>query len=442
MRKSVKTAFATLPPEDLLLDYVRRLARHRKGRWAVHLKLSRLTPAYRHPQDLRAAEGPFRALLEQHEGELVCLRNGDLVCCAKAPRARFDAAVLRVLYMLRDDANLRRAIEHGEEDDFLCGWYDLEKNYDALQAFVRATANASGQPANTRSGPRPPEIETERRAKAVRMSAESAPAAGCETSAVPAGSAVAIPPAALRRRLDAEQLVKLERSLARADISRFLRSETIASLESEDYFRPVLRRHYIDFGALARVITPGIDLTAEPWLYRRLATLLAKRLLSVELALSADRGVGQLLDVTTDCVGTEIFDRALRRANGIPGCVTAAFEAAEVFANPERYLEVLRGLRDRGLCSAITGLGTTHFVMREEALLPADYDGLSWPALKSTASEGDAKLEAVLRTLRRRDPERVFLEDCDEARAVEFGREIGLRLFSGIHVDSRVTPRG
>ena len=436
MRRSVKTAFATVPPEELLLDYVRRLARHRSGRRAVHLRLSRLTRAYRHLEDLRAAEGPFRALLERHEGELVCLRSGDLVCCAKAPRADFDAAALRVLYMMREDRNLRAAIKRGEEDRFLCRWYDLERDYDSLLAFAQAVA---ADPSHTPEDP-PVSIAARTEQQPERKSAATLaapPQTDTQKRTAPTlpGSAVALPKAALTRPLDADRFAMLERSLESADIARFVKNEPVAYRDDGGEFRSILGRHRIDYEAMGRVVTPGFDLTAEPWFHRRLATVLAKRLLRSDLPAPAPGSTGRLVELTTESVHTEAFDRALRR-HGKAGSrhLIATFAATDVFADPDRYLAVVESLRERSLRLAVTGLGASHFAMREDTLIPADYECLSWPALKSMDTEGGAGFEAFMRALRRRDPERVILEACHEPQALAFGRELGIRLFCGPHV--------
>jgi len=405
----------------------------------VHLRLSRLTRAYRHLEDLRAAEGPLRSLLEQHEGELFCLRSGDLVCCAKAPRADFDAAVLRVFYMMREDQNLHAAIERGEEDAFLCRWYELERDYDSLLAFAKGAATDPARPPQPPQ-PQPPTASADTAARPAGRTPANCLAASTKEppkhrAPVPPGSAVALPKAALRRPIDADRFAMLERSLENVDVSRFLKMEPVAFLDERGDFHTVLQRHGIDYEALGRVVTPGFDLTADHWFHRRLATVMAKRLLRSDLSIPTGKTGDRLIELTTESVFTEAFGRALRRrGKAFLTRMIATFAAADVFADPKGYLDVLQRLREHGLRSAVTALDPLQFAMRADSLLPAEYEGLSWPAFKSLGGGDAAKLEAFIRAFKRRDPERVILESCHEPQAIDFGLHVGIRLFCGEQV--------
>ncbi|RMD87372.1 MAG: hypothetical protein D6807_08005, partial [Alphaproteobacteria bacterium] len=146
MKPRAHKTSAPLPPEEQLLDYVHRLQRHRRGRRALHLRLSALSRAFRREHHLRTAERPFRALLESGQGQFFRLANGDFLCIVKAPRPALETRVLEVMYMLRDDPHLKAAIDAGEEDAFLCRWFDLETDYDALLHLATDLAAGAGEP--------------------------------------------------------------------------------------------------------------------------------------------------------------------------------------------------------------------------------------------------------------------------------------------------------
>lgn len=429
MGKSAKTAFSTLPPEELLVDYARRLGRHRAGRRAVHLKLSRLTRAYRHPQDLRAAEGPFRTLLGQHDGELFRLGCGDLVCCAKAPQAAFDSAVLRVLYMMRDDTRLRAAIERGEEDAFLCAWYDLARDYDGFCAFAEGVAAAA---ANAGSPSVPPDAEG---APSRSGNLENGPAP--EMSAPPPRSARSAQDDRQPRPLDAEDYARLERNLSGADLTRFLLRRPVMTLTREGVPVPAMERLGIDPARLADAVMPGTDLTSEPWFHRRLAGILAIRLLGGEMP-EIGGNMQRLLDVTTESLFSRAFDRFVEGLDGAARKrLILGFAAADVFADPERYLRAYRRLTDCGMRAAVTELDPVRFAMREDAALPAAFDGVSWPKLRiGEGGANETMIGRFVRALRQRDGAHVLLDGCDSALAVEFGRDLGIRLYAGPHVEA------
>jgi hypothetical protein len=60
-----------LPSQEALLrDYTQRLGRHRQGRRAVHIHLSRLRPYNRRGHHLRIAANTFETLVTAYEGQL------------------------------------------------------------------------------------------------------------------------------------------------------------------------------------------------------------------------------------------------------------------------------------------------------------------------------------------------------------------------------------
>ena len=72
--------------EHLLLDYVRRLEKHKPGRKAVQLHLSRLRPFNRREHHVRVAAGSFETLVKNLQGQLFQLKTSDLffICRAEA----------------------------------------------------------------------------------------------------------------------------------------------------------------------------------------------------------------------------------------------------------------------------------------------------------------------------------------------------------------------
>src|SRR3546814_6597177 len=60
---------STTSQEYLLLDYVQRLDRHRQGRRAVHIHLSRLKPQNRREHQIRIAANTFEDPVKQFEGK-------------------------------------------------------------------------------------------------------------------------------------------------------------------------------------------------------------------------------------------------------------------------------------------------------------------------------------------------------------------------------------
>ena len=83
--------------ENLFLDYVHRLERHKEGRRAVHLHLSGLRPFNRRSQHIRTAANSFETLIKEVMGQLFVLKGWDLVFMYKGEtQPRGETAVRQV----------------------------------------------------------------------------------------------------------------------------------------------------------------------------------------------------------------------------------------------------------------------------------------------------------------------------------------------------------
>lgn len=401
-----------LSAEELLGEYARSLRRHGKGRIALRLRLSLLSRLYRQEHHLRAAEGPFRKLLESHEGQHFRLANGDIVCIARAPRRVFDAAILRIFYLLRDDPVLEDAIAAGEEEMLLCRWFDLAQDYEPFLADVEAPLPAPVQDAESPgAAPVTPAPMASLRGYVPILPIRDVPA---------------------RRAFDAESLARLERHLAGADLARFLLAEPICLVVADAPPRPVMRRLRIDIAALVETVLPGIEIEAEPHLRTRLDRLLAHRLLACEPEVDPESLLAVLLDLGLDCLDRPDFARLLgsldphRRHNLVIG-----LPIAEALARPTDFLAWRERIKAQGLRSALTGGDPLHLAMRDPLLLPGEFFALDHRRLAAWQSSGHAAFDRIGRAIAAADPARILLEHCGDAAAIAAGRALGIRLFCG-----------
>lgn len=240
--------------EAQLLDYVRQLERSFEGWRAVHVHLSRLKADNRRDYLLRIAASEFSVLLRRFEGELFQLRNGDLFYLWRgAGVEEIDQVVLRLRYLLSDDPLLAKIgpepvadVQPEPEMELtpeprLCTWFDLGRNFDSFRfAIEDLVEQAASQPSRGTT----------------------------------------------RRALDPARLGQLEAKLAGADLSDLIRRQPICAIVSKAPPQPVLREVHLAVGELAERLMPGFDLSADPWLFQRLAETLDRHLLA-NLAMDA-----------------------------------------------------------------------------------------------------------------------------------------------------------
>ena len=137
-----------------LLDYVQRLERHREGRRAVHIHLTKLKTQNRREHNLRIAENAFDELTKQFDGQAFAMQNGDIVfVCRDASIADMDDAVQRLRRLFGDDP-LAQNIDPSHEDLF-CNGYNVESQYAPFLEIAEGLDN-----------------EEQRRIKCLQMAAE------------------------------------------------------------------------------------------------------------------------------------------------------------------------------------------------------------------------------------------------------------------------------
>ncbi len=232
-----------------------------------------------------------------------------------------------------------------------------------------------------------------------------------------------VPPPPPPRRLDLATLAAVETALDRADIARMVRRRAVCSRTGESGMRLRWESRLLSIGELTEAVAPGFDITADPWLFRRLTRVLDRRMLALLAAAEELRGAGPFglsLNVAS-LLGPEFlrFDAALPatlRGHVVIGLAAwdilgdpAAFLFARDFARARQYKLLLRGIAP-DLIDVLplhrTGLDLVE-ILWNDALLQADPDRLAL------------------------EPRRVILSGVDTPEALAWCENLGAGFISG-----------
>lgn len=343
-------------------------------REALHLRIGELAPFLRRPHRRRMVQEALDALRGGARVRLFALPNADLVAVAPpagAERLREAEAALRTL-LAAEDA--------------------------------------------------PPAVSR------LRLPGEAAALfAAVEAALVPAP-----PPAdAATRAADftSEDLAAMERGLAGADLSGFLRQRPVCRLppgggEPETAWREWRVALPEVFAALA----PSADPAASPWLLRRLRRLLDRRLLAALARPDTAPGLGTaFLTLALASLATPEFAR-FAEALGPAGrpAVTIGLAAGDILADPAGFAAARDACRSRGFRTALADADADALRLLPPDRLALDLVCLRWsPGLPAAAV---APLPAG----------RAALLGADTAAAIGWGWENGIALFEG----RLLRPRG
>ena len=384
--------------EDYLLDHLRLLAPFRAGRRAAHLHLSRLRGYDRHGPQFRIARHNFEQLAAQCSGQFYVLGNADMVLLWKGMNVGEIAAAVADLHRLFAEDPLA-----GEDQGQFCTWYDLEQSYDELLAVVR-------------------HLQDVERARGRRLAAIAGSAPGLAAGPL--------------RPLDPDRLDYLVEAIRRADLSNMMRRQTVCIIDSDAAPQPVFREVYISIDELRNTVTPDYDLTGDRWLFLHLTRTLDDRMLQL-LAKNDDRALARAFSININ-VATLLSERFLAFDAGLRATtrlsITLELQLADIMADFATFQFARDFVRQRGYRLCLDGVTDARLPPLDCDRLGFDFVKLIWqPALLDSSGEGRrAECRSLVASL---DRARTILCRCDSPEGVLLGRDLGIRLFQGRHID-------
>ncbi len=384
----------TTRQEKLLLDFVRRMERFREGRRAVHLHLSRLRPYNRREHHLRIAATTFDGLIRKFEGALFRMQNGDMVFVAKDARVEdIDPAVMRLRFLFSEDPLLNNPADEGG----FCSWYDLERQYaDLLEAAQSLVAAAE------------------------------APEDG-------------VPPEEEGEPLDPAHLAQIEKALASADLSPFVRRQAVCFVGPGLPPQALFHELYISIGDLRTALLPRYNLAADRWLFQHLTQALDLRMLALLTARSEVRQVKDFsinLNVAT-VLSPEFlqFDREMSAE--ARGTIAIEVQPIDIFADVGAFMFARDFLKERGYKLCIDGLKHLTLPLVNREWLGVDLVKFHWgyDLVDDLGGKRSQSLKHVVQQIGR---ERLILTRCDSPDAARAGADLGIAMYQGRLFDKQL----
>ncbi len=387
--------------EYALYDYAERLEKHRRGRTAIHIHLSKLQPHNRREHHIRIATNTFESLVRYFDGQLFVLRNNDIVFVARdVPIEKIDDAVLRLRYLFSEDPLAQYADQESGDVGF-CTWYLLERDYARFLALARHFYERSMV------------LHAEKRLK----------------------EAATGQPVLDRKPLNPLQLGKLEEALQHTNLASLIRNQPICAYSPGMPPKVIFHELYVAIAELEEALMPGVQITANRWLFQYLTLTLDKRMLAhlerenahLERAFSINLNIATVL-----APDFHRFDQNI--SSNLRGRLVIEFQKMDVFSDMGAYLFARDYLHDRGYRVCLDGL--THLTLPY-----MDRDRLGLDMMKMYWSPELVGLKNSDTFARLRDnvgaggPTRIILSRCDNDEAISCGHSLGINMFQGRAMD-------
>ena len=388
----------------LLLDYAQRLDRHREGRHAVHIHLSRLKPQNRREQHIRVAVNSFEEVVSQYEGQVFVLSNSDLVFICKDARIKdIDEAVMRLRYLFGEDP-----LTQGPDEEVMarfCTWHNIETGY---QSFVDTAERLYAE-----------EQTRERRLAAAAVKA------GIKSEKTDD-----------RRPLTPEQLGKLEDYLQRTDMSSVLRRQQICVVVGDNPPQAIVKELYISIADLAESMLPNVNLASNRWLFQHLTQTLDLRMLRLlSRADDSDLFSSFSINLNISTLMTQefiAFDSSLR--TGSRGTILIELQPTEVFADYNAFTFARDFVHEKGYRLCLDAVGVNFFDQIDREKMGFDLIKMVWsPELAGEGNE-ERRME-IAKHVKKTGKARIVLTRCDSPAAIRIGQSMGITMYQGRYID-------
>ncbi len=393
--------------EEALLDYASRLASHKQGWRIVHVRLSLLSPGNRLEHHQRIVMNTFEPLLRKFKGQLFRLWNSDIIIGVKDARiADIDDYVIKLRFLFSEDPLLTHEEHSGQQ---FCHWYDMEADHPAFLTLARTFSAGAAK----------------HHKKMLLTAHEIKSDANQQHEATP-GSLSPLTPLLLDRFVTA---------LRGTDLSPLIERQMICAIPEQGKPKPVLCEHFISIRALQNRLLPGVDCLSDRWLFQHLCKNLDNRMLAALPDISQKVAVPITINLTISTIlSAEFlkFDTAIRRLS--QQTIILELQSIDLFADMGAYIFARDFAHERGYGIALDGLNPLTFPYMDRAKLKLDFEKILWSP-EITRDLNPERRETFTQAIKQADPGRIILCHCDNQEAIDFGREAGVSLFQGRHLD-------
>ena len=392
--------------ENLLLDYLRRLENQKDGRKAVHILLSGLKPFNRREQHVRAATSSFEPLVQDLLGQLFTLKSNDLIFIFKEEAlGQVETVVQKIRFLFSDDPLLDN--EEKSPRKFVT-WYDMAAQFDDILHFVQDLAEAEEKRANEAKNRR---MDTRAMLKARQEKGEP---------------------------LTPEVLARIEGSLVSADLSNLVRRQFVCAFDSKKRPEPFFSELFISIADLRETVVPGVNLTANRWLFQHFTETLDRRMLAMlsktdRITISGD--ISFNLNVAT-LLSNDFLTFDDNITAGRRGAMIIELQQVDIFADLGAFLFAREFTQDKGYRILLDGITHQTMDLVDRDRLGVDLVKLIWnPAL---VDGGEAMHQRVRDFIQRTGEHKVVLCRVDSREAIDFGTSVGILLYQGRHVENLI----
>lgn len=408
--------------EAHLIELLNLVQEARQGWQAVAYNFSKLLEHYRSEYQLKIATNLMNDLLGDRDGAIYLCEDANIyVMVRHLPKPLMDKMIFQLRYLFMDDP-LSYGPD-GDENPEFCRVYNIEDEWqDFMDTCKRRLVQRVRKSQSENRGPMP------RATNAAMAAVNIAPMQF---------------PRMEMRYFTASNLVAVETTLKDTDITSSVRRQPIVASMADGSVRTVFDEMYINIAALRESLGTEVDLLSNRWLFKYLTLKLDERMLDAvqkNPARYLSNPVSLNLNIPT-LLSTRFteFDAAIKPSSKVS--LVIELQISDVFNDMAGFLLAKDTVQKLGYRVCLDGVTDLAFPQIDRQRLGFDLIKLQWNGdeEKDARSEKNNRLAEAVRSC---GTKRVILTRCDNQHALDYGREIGISLFQGRHLDSLLNASG
>lgn len=390
------------------------------GRYrALYFRFSSLSAQFRSDYQIKIAFNIAYDLTANENGAIFLLDNCDIfLICEKDNRAVTDKTLFQLRYLFMDDPLAYN--DDGYENPDFCTEYDLDGDWEAFCVLLLSYVGAeeTAQDALTKAP------------AAHEITAVDTPRAETPFPAQP--KKLLLTPAYLQETVDFIHF---------CDIEQCIRSQPVCLFSGEEAYKHVFSEMYINISHLEETLPRPLDIKSNKALFYYITEFLDRRLLRHLEENGAEAHGNKPFSVNLNCRSLisdafAAFDASL--PDDFKKRVIIEIHISDIFSDPASYALTRDILRRKGYRICLDGADIVSLTQINRAALGCDLVKIAWSdAMPDASAEATVAFEKALGIC---DPSRAVLCRCDSETAVEYGKQRGITLFQGRHIDKILDP--
>lgn len=395
---------SSVQPDTVIFDYMKKIMAQIDDYQALYFNTHLLQAQSLKVTQRQELIETFENVVKKSEGESFSLPNEDILFFYKKKcNDEVKACLVKVRFMFHDDPIVRNADDL--ETAGLVKIFDLARESEEFAQKIKDTIAKAGQA-----------LDIAKNAKGISS------ASVFNTSAKK-----------LRRELTPEMLAKLQKILAVADFSSFIRRQSICAVIGKAPPQRVFEEVYVSIPDLREMLLPDVDLTANPWLFLSLSETLDKRVLETinrhdDGSLSGNFSIN--INVST-ILSDEFLEFDENISPSMRSSVILELQLVDIFSDIKAFMLAKNFAQSRGYKICIDGITVDKLKFLNRVHLDCDLLKIIWhPSFMDVVNEDKHFMDYVNKAERAK----MILCRIDDSQAVEVGNNLGINLYQGRYI--------